>query len=200
MAYTTNPRSISASTTGPCGTSIATATVLAALAIERSQSPSSAKPSPLCGNSRSPTVLPRASRRQTWCLSEPQSTPANHEMVSSAAILSPLYNARAVTTPATPCTGARGRNFLRLGRAAARHGAPGLRRRPDPDQGDRGKLVRNDWGSSLRPGHTPWFGSWLVLSASDGQRPIGWTPSCSSGGSWGGCVGNGAIAARCAFR
>src|SRR5438270_9904934 len=121
-------------------------------------------------------------------------------MVSSSAILSPLYNARAVTTPATPCTGARGRNFLRLGRAAARHGAPGLRRRPDPDQGDRGKLVRNDWGSSLRPGHTPWFGSWLGLSASDGQRPIGWTPSCSSGGSWGGCVGNGAIAARCAFR
>src|SRR5206468_10611939 len=44
--------------------------------IERSQSPSSAKPSPLCGNSRSPTVVPRASRRQTWCLSEPQSTPA----------------------------------------------------------------------------------------------------------------------------
>src|ERR1700731_624054 len=33
----------------------------------------------------------------------------------------------------------------------------------------------------------------------DGQRPIGWTPSCSSGGSWGGCVGNGAIAAWCAF-
>src|ERR1700680_4679842 len=28
-----------------------------------------------------------------------------------------------------------------------------------------------------------------------GQRPIGWTPSCSSGGSWSGCVGNGAIAA-----
>src|SRR5580704_4582324 len=28
-----------------------------------------------------------------------------------------------------------------------------------------------------------------------GQRPTGWTPNCSSGGSWGGCVGNGAIAA-----
>ena len=25
------------------------------------------------------------------------------------------------------------------------------------------KLVRNDWSRSLRPGHTPWFGSWLEL-------------------------------------
>src|SRR5262249_45887698 len=47
-------------------------------------------PSPLCGNSRSPTGVPRASRRQTWCLSEPQSTPANHELVFSSVIFSPF--------------------------------------------------------------------------------------------------------------
>jgi len=37
------------------------------------------------------------------------------------------------------------------------------------------KRVRNDWSSSLRPGHTPWFGSCLGLSASALKRPI-----CSS--------------------
>ena len=31
-------------------------------------------------------------------------------------------------------------------------------------------------------------------------KPIGWTPSCSNGRSWGGCVGNGAIAAWRAYR
>src|SRR5260370_12233877 len=58
MAYTTNPLSISASSTGPCGTSIATATTLAAPALERSQLPSSARPAPHAGT---PAL-------QLWCL------------------------------------------------------------------------------------------------------------------------------------
>src|SRR4029077_11027529 len=33
-----------------------------------------------------------------------------------------------------------------------------------------------------------------------GRRPTGSTPSCSSAGSWGGCVANGGLAARRAYR
>ena len=45
-----------------------------------------------------------------------------------------------------------------LGRAAARHGAAGLCCRPD--QTNRGRSSENNSSSSLRPGPTPWFGSW----------------------------------------
>src|SRR6184192_3726566 len=31
---------------------------------------------------------------------------------------------------------------------------------------------------------------WPCRGNIDGPRPIGWTPNCSSGGSWGGCGGN----------
>src|SRR6187397_2938423 len=84
------PRSRSTSTTGPCGTSSAIATTLAAPVIDCTQSASSASPAPLCGNSRSPATPPRASSTQAWCFSEPQSTAANQPIVSSAIYLSLL--------------------------------------------------------------------------------------------------------------
>src|SRR5215211_3531957 len=87
IAYTAKPRSRRASTTGPCGTSMATATEPGSPATDTSQSHRAARPAPPCGNARSPTTLPAASRRQTWCLSEPQSTPANQLTVPSAMIL-----------------------------------------------------------------------------------------------------------------
>src|SRR5215211_6168449 len=87
IACTAKPRSRRASTTGPCGTSIATATRPGSPAADTSQSHRAAKPAPPCRNSRSPTTLPAASRRQTWCFSEPQSTPANQLTVPSLMIL-----------------------------------------------------------------------------------------------------------------
>src|SRR5215218_9590276 len=87
IACTAKPRSRRASTTGPCGTSIATATRPGSPAADTSQSHRAAKPAPPCRNARSPTILPAASRRQTWCFSEPQSTPTNQLTVPSAMIL-----------------------------------------------------------------------------------------------------------------
>src|SRR5918998_2479847 len=87
IACTAKPRSRRASTTGPCGTSIATATRPGSPAADTSQSHRAAKPAPPCRNSRSPTTLPAASRRQTWCFSEPQSTLANQLTVPSLMIL-----------------------------------------------------------------------------------------------------------------
>jgi hypothetical protein len=87
IACTAKPRSSNASTTGPCGTSIATATAPASPAIDTSQSQSADKPAPPCGNARSPTTAPPRSRRQAWCCAEPQSTAANQLTVSSAMVL-----------------------------------------------------------------------------------------------------------------
>src|SRR3954454_9247242 len=111
IAYTAKPRSRRASTTGPCGTSIATATEPGSPAADTSQSHRAARPAPPCANARSPTTLPALSSRQTWCFAEPQSTPANQRNVSSAMVLSSRVP-RAVTTPAGTCMGARGRDFL----------------------------------------------------------------------------------------
>ena len=60
IACTAKPRSCKASTTGPCGTSIATATEPEEPATETSQSHNAAKPAPPCGNARSPFTLPAA--------------------------------------------------------------------------------------------------------------------------------------------
>src|SRR3954470_13457251 len=104
IAYTAKPRSSKASTTGPCGTSIATATEPGSPAADASQSHRAAKPAPPCANSRSPTTLPASSSRHTWCFAEPQSTPANQCIVPSAMVLSSRVP-RAVTTPAGTCMG-----------------------------------------------------------------------------------------------
>src|SRR3954451_2160729 len=40
------------------------------------------RPAPSCAKARSPTTAPAASSRQTWCFSDPQSTPANQRLVS----------------------------------------------------------------------------------------------------------------------
>ena len=82
VACTAKPRSSSASTTGPCGTSIAAATAPASPATDTSQSQSAARPAASCRNARSPTTAPAPSSRQTWCFSEPQSTPANQRLAS----------------------------------------------------------------------------------------------------------------------
>src|SRR5215203_1971256 len=87
MACTAKPRSNSTSTTGPCGTSIATATVPGWPATDTSQSHKAARPAPSCAKARSPTTVPAASSRQTWCLSDPQSTPANQRRASSVMVL-----------------------------------------------------------------------------------------------------------------
>ena len=64
IACTTKPRSIKVSTTGPCGTSIPTATVFAVSGTSTAASRTrSARPAPPCGNSRSPTMRPCASTR-----------------------------------------------------------------------------------------------------------------------------------------
>ena len=52
------------STTGPCGTSIATVTALATRVIDMIHSSNSSRPAPLCGNSFSPMMLPSASMTQ----------------------------------------------------------------------------------------------------------------------------------------
>src|ERR671920_1284901 len=44
------------------------------------------RPAPSCAKARSPTTLPVASNRQTWCCSDPQSTPANQHLVSSVMV------------------------------------------------------------------------------------------------------------------
>src|SRR5919199_4007246 len=44
------------------------------------------RPAPSCAKARSPTTLPVASSRQTWCCSDPQSTPANQHLVSSVMV------------------------------------------------------------------------------------------------------------------
>src|SRR5918994_4844767 len=87
MACTAKPRSSSTSTTGPCGTSIATATVLGRPATDTSQSHMATRPAPLWAKARSPTTVPATSRRQTWCFSDPQSTPANQLLVTSDMVL-----------------------------------------------------------------------------------------------------------------
>src|SRR3712207_6478022 len=86
IACTAKPRSSSASTTGPCGTSIATATVPAPSLTDASQRQRAARPAPPCGNSRLPTTFPAASSTQTWCFCEPQSTPANQPVVTSVMV------------------------------------------------------------------------------------------------------------------
>ena len=111
IACTAKPRSSKASTTGPCGTSIATAMQPGSPATDPSQSHRAARPAPPCANARSPTTLPAASSRQAWYFSEPQSMPANQRVVSSAMSLSSRIK-RAATTPADPCTGTRRRDFL----------------------------------------------------------------------------------------
>ena len=66
MAWIVKPRSIRVSTTGPCGTSMATPTSCGcALISARSQSVISASPVPLCWKDRCPTVLPSLSTTQT---------------------------------------------------------------------------------------------------------------------------------------
>src|SRR5215203_1813221 len=87
IACTAKPRSSRASTTGPCGTSIATATAPGSPATDTSQSQRAAKPAPSCRNARSPTTAPESSSRQTWCFSDPQSTPANQRLASSVMVL-----------------------------------------------------------------------------------------------------------------
>src|SRR5215210_3556656 len=87
IACTAKPRSSRASTTGPCGTSIATATAPGSPATDTSQSQRAAKPAPSCRNARSPTTAPESSSRQTWCFSDPQSTPANQRFVSPVMVL-----------------------------------------------------------------------------------------------------------------
>src|SRR3954454_12293277 len=50
------------------------------------------RPAPSCAQARSPTTVPATSSRQTWCRSDPQSTPANQRLVSSVMVLAlPCY-------------------------------------------------------------------------------------------------------------
>ena len=107
---TEKPRSRKVSTTGPCGTSSATA-IVAASRPWSSQS--------------SHTALP--SRRRYAEKPVPQSPYREHperglvllgspvdsdKPTKSSAMFFPLHDRRATTTPTDPCTGARRRNFL----------------------------------------------------------------------------------------
>ncbi len=79
IEWTTKPRFIRLSTTGPRGTSIATPTAAASPpAIDNSQSAISESPWPPCSNARSATTSPAASVTHAWYVCEPQSTPTNH--------------------------------------------------------------------------------------------------------------------------
>src|SRR5215216_5924830 len=78
MAKTLNPRSSSASTTGPRGVSIATAISAGRAAVfSTSHVHISDNSAPPCVTSRSATHLPSASSRQTRCCALAQSTPTN---------------------------------------------------------------------------------------------------------------------------
>src|SRR5215211_6164234 len=78
MAKTLKPRSSSASTTGPCGVSIATAISAGRAAVfSTSHVHISDNSAPPCVTLRSATHLPSASSRQTRCCALAQSTPTN---------------------------------------------------------------------------------------------------------------------------
>ncbi len=117
IAYTWKARSSSVSTIGPCGTSIATAIVAGSAPVfDSNQAQSSANPAPSWAKARSPTILPPASIRQTWCAWLAQSMPANH---SNASVMTPSSSrSRTAATTVSPCTGARGATSHRTSVAA----------------------------------------------------------------------------------
>ena len=85
MAWTQKPRSIRLSTTGPCGTSMATDTASGAAPVCLPiQAAISARPSPPWANPRSPTLRPWASITNTWCVCDAQSTPTNQSRPRSS--------------------------------------------------------------------------------------------------------------------
>jgi hypothetical protein len=70
------PRSISVSTIGPYGTSmLAAISGASAVAVAEIHAAMAANPSPSWRKARSPSSFPSASRTQTWCVADAQSTP-----------------------------------------------------------------------------------------------------------------------------
>src|SRR6516164_6144045 len=162
-----NPRSSRTSTTGPCGTSTATATALALPVIERIQSASSDRPCRYVG-----TLVPLRCRPEHRAGRPDASlTPSRHQQtrrLSPQPSYPPQYYARAAMTAADPCTGARWRDFLlgiRRGQPVGAH-VPSWCSRHGVD------------GWSLPTGGPAWLTyDFCLPDAADGT---GWTPPTAS--------------------
>ena len=136
-ANTATPRSRRASTSGPCGFSMAAAALPSGLR-PRIQSAIAAKPSPLWANARSPRILPSASTTATWRVWVDQSMPAK---ISNCAVAFLRCGKGPAAAFANPSTGAQGREHAAgrsRGRRPGRGSPAGTRRccvhRAAPDQ------------------------------------------------------------------
>ena len=100
--------------------------------------------------------------------------PAGHSQLQT----NPAQGGRSVLADAAHA-GGRAAAAKHLGRAAARHGAAGLRSSARSRRSRR--LARNDGAGSPRPGPTPWFGCWPGSSVLALKRLTCWSMRCCRG-------------------